>query len=105
MSVVSVTAIFASSEEANTIARTVIEERLAACANIGAPVRSIYHWNGAIEEAGEVPAAFKTTAAQAERLIERIAELHSYDVPCITAAPLDKVLASYADWVAETVRR
>lgn len=105
MSVVTVTAMFADAEEAGRIGRTVVEERLAACVNIGAAVHSIYHWRGSIEEAGEVAASFKTTAAMAATLIARIAELHSYEVPCIYAAPVNQLLASYADWVEENVRR
>jgi periplasmic divalent cation tolerance protein len=105
MSVVTVTAFFSSQEEAHRIGRTVVEERLAACANIGGRVHSIYHWQGSIEEAGEVAASFKTTAAVADALIVRIAELHSYDVPCILAEPVGKLLAAYSDWVEANVRR
>ena len=105
MSVVTVTAIFATEEEARSIGRTVIEERLAACVNIGGAIHSIYHWQGEIAETDEVAASFKATAAMADALIARIAELHSYEVPCIYAAPVDKVLASYGDWVEENVRR
>ena len=104
MSVVTVHAIFANAGEAERIGRHVVEERLAACVNIGGAVRSIYHWQGDIEESDEITASFKTTAAMAGILIARIAELHSYDVPCIYSEPVDKLLASYADWVEETVR-
>lgn len=99
MSVVSVYAIFANSEEAQRIARQVVEERLAACANILAPVRSIYRWQGAVETADEVAAIFKTSDRQADALITRVAALHSYGIPCIATWPIDKILASYADWV------
>jgi periplasmic divalent cation tolerance protein len=105
MSVVTVTAYFASEEEARTIGRTVVEERLAACVNIGGAVRSIYHWQGEIADSNEVAASFKTTAAMADTLIARIADLHSYEVPCVFAAPVEKLLASYADWVEENVCR
>ncbi len=105
MSVVTVTALFASEAQARAIGRTVVEERLAACVNMGGAVHSIYHWQGDIAEASEVVASFKTTAAMADALIARIADLHSYEVPCIYAAPIDKLLASYADWVEENVRR
>ncbi len=103
MSVVSVYAIFADFEEAERIGRQVIEERLAACINILGPCRSIYRWQGVIETADEVAAIFKTSAPVADRLITRIAGLHSYDVPAITVWPIDKLLASYADWVEESV--
>jgi periplasmic divalent cation tolerance protein len=103
MSVVSVYAIFASVEEAERIGRAVVEERLAACINILSPVRSIYRWRGAIEEANEVAAILKTTAASADALITRVAALHSYDVPCIVTWPIDKILGSYAAWVQDSV--
>jgi len=103
MSVISVYVVFADIEEAERIGRAMIEERLAACINILGPIRSIYRWNGAVEQADEVAAVFKTTDRQADALITRIASLHSYDVPCIANWPIDKVLAAYADWVEESV--
>jgi periplasmic divalent cation tolerance protein len=104
MSVISVYAVFADANEAERIGRVVIEERLAACINILGPVRSIYRWKGAVESADEVAAVFKTTHARAEALIARIAQLHSYNVPCIACWPIDKVLESCAQWVEESVR-
>jgi periplasmic divalent cation tolerance protein len=103
MSVLSVYALFANDEEAQRIGRTVVEEQLAACVNIFGPVRSIYRWQCVIETAGEVGAIMKTTQARADALIARIAALHSYDVPCIVTWPIDKVLASYSDWVEANV--
>ena len=103
MSVVSVYVLFASAEEAERIGRTVIEERLAACINILGPVRSIYRWQGAVETSDEVAAILKTSLIEADALITRIAALHSYEVPCITTWPIDKILHSYADWVEDHV--
>ena len=103
MTVVSVYAIFASADEAERIGRQVVEERLAACVNILGPCRSIYRWQGAIETADEVAALFKSTRAQADLLVARIAALHSYEVPCIAVWPVDKILADYADWVETSV--
>ena len=103
MSVVSVYAVFANAEEAERIGRTVVEERLAACINILAPVRSIYRWKGAIETAQEVAAILKTSDTMVDALITRIAALHSYDVPCIVSWPVEKILASYAAWVEDSV--
>ncbi len=103
MAVVSVYAIFANADEAERIGRQVIEERLAACINILAPCRSIYRWQGAVETAEEVPAILKTTSAQADALIARIAALHSYEVPAISVWPIDKLLGAYADWVEDNV--
>ena len=102
MSVVSVYCIFASAEEAQRIGRTVVEERLAACINILAPCRSIYRWQGKVEEAEEVPAILKTADTVTDALIARITELHSYDVPAITVWPVHKLPGSYAEWVEES---
>ena len=103
MSVVSVYAVFANAEEAERIGRIAVEERLAACANILGPVRSIYRWQGAIETADEVAAIFKTTNERADGLIARIAGLHSYDVPCVVTWPIDKITSAYANWVEDSV--
>ncbi len=101
--IVTVYATFANADEAARIARALIEERLAACANILGPCRSLYRWQGAIEEAEEVPALFKTRADKAETLIARLAELHSYDVPAAVVWPIASALPSYADWVRREV--
>jgi periplasmic divalent cation tolerance protein len=103
LSVVSVYAIFADADEAERLGRQMVEERLAACVNILGPCRSVYRWQGVIETASEAPAIFKTSAARAEALVARIASLHSYDVPCVTVWPIDKLLAGYADWVEQSV--
>ena len=105
MSVVSLYAVFANIEEAERIGRTVIEERLAACINIFSPIRSVYRWKGKIETADEVAAILKTHHWRADALIERIAQLHSYEVPCIVAWPIEKIVGSYADWVEDSVIR
>ena len=103
MSVVSVYAVFADAEEAERIGRDVVEARLAACVNMLGPIRSVYRWKGAVESADEVAAIFKTSEEQVDALMTRIAGLHSYDVPCVVAWPVEKVLSSYAEWVEESV--
>ena len=103
--IVSVYATFGSDEEARRIARTLVEEKLAACANILGPCHSIYRWQSRIEEAGEVPALFKTSEAAAPALLARLAELHSYDVPAAVVWPIADALESYREWVAGEVRR
>ena len=103
MSVISVYAIFATAEEAERIGRAVVEARLAACVNLLGPIRSIYRWNGAVESADEAGAIFKTSEAQVDALMTRIADLHSYDVPCIVAWPVERALGAYADWIEESV--
>jgi len=100
---VTVYATFGNEEEALRIARICVDERLAACANLLGPICSIYRWQGAVEDATEVSALFKTTSEGAEALIARIAALHSYDVPAAIAWPIVEAHAPYADWVrAET---
>ena len=97
--IVSVYATFGSDEEARRICRTVVEEGLAACANILAPCHSIYRWQGRIEEAAEHAALLKTSSAAAPKLLARIEALHSYDVPAAVAWPIGEALHSYRDWV------
>lgn len=98
--IVTVYATFASEEEARRIARILVEERLAACANILGGCHSIYRWRGTIEESEEVAALFKTSADRAEALIARLAELHSYEVPAAVVWPIATAWPAYAGWVA-----
>jgi periplasmic divalent cation tolerance protein len=105
MSVISVYVVFADDDEAERIGRAMVEERLAACINILGPIRSIYRWKGAIETSDEVAAVFKTSDDRAGDLITRVAALHSYDVPCVTAWPVANILGAYADWVEDSVTK
>ena len=102
--IVSVYATFGGDEEARRICRTLVEEGLAACANIFAPCHSIYRWQGKIEEAAEHAAILKTSAEAAPRLLARIAELHSYDVPAAVVWPVADALGPYAAWVGSEIR-
>jgi periplasmic divalent cation tolerance protein len=94
---------FGSDAEARRISRGAVEKRLAACANVFAPVRSFYWWNGAIEDEDEVAVVFKTSDDRRDALVAFIADTHSYDVPSIIVhRPVD-ANAPYAAWVdAET---
>lgn len=103
--IVTVYSVFGSEEEAVRIARILVEEQLAACANLLAPCRSIYRWQSRIENAEEHPALFKTAAERAEALIARLAELHSYDVPAAVVWPIDSALPAYAEWVVSETRQ
>jgi periplasmic divalent cation tolerance protein len=88
--------------EASTIARTLVGERLAACVNMVAPVRSIYRWQGAIEESRECLLLIKTSARHYAKLERRVKELHSYDVPEIVAMALAHGLPDYLKWIVES---
>ena len=101
--IVALYVVFGSREEAERIGRSMVEQRLAACVNILGPCRSIYRWQGAVEEADEVAAIFKTRQAQVEPLMAAIHQLHSYDVPAIVSLPIAASHRGYLEWViAET---
>lgn len=84
-------------------ARTLVDERLAACVNVLPPMESIYRWQGAVEQASERQVIMKTTALGVEALKARIAALHPYDVPEILVLPLAGGGESYLNWVRESV--
>jgi periplasmic divalent cation tolerance protein len=90
-----------SEEEAVKIGRTLVEERLAGCANIVSGVRSIYRWKGAIEDDQEVLMILKTRRELFEPLKRRVKELHSYTVPEVIGLPLAVGLDDYLKWLEE----
>jgi periplasmic divalent cation tolerance protein len=90
---------------AKRIAHVVVEEGLAACVNLGAPMLSMYTWKGQMEGAEEVPMWFKTTGARMQALIESITRQHPYEVPEIIAVPVVGGAAPYLDWVREQTAR
>jgi periplasmic divalent cation tolerance protein len=89
----------ASLEEALRIAEALVEERLAACANILPGVRSIYRWQGRVERAEEVELTLKTRRPLVPELTRRVQALHSYECPCIIALPIEGGNAAYLDWI------
>lgn len=99
MSVMFVYATAADAEEARRIARQVVEEQLAACANIIAGVTSIFRWEGKLEEAAEAMLILKTTEEKLDRLIARVKSLHSYECPCIEALPVVEGNRDFLEWV------
>ena len=94
-----------STDQAREIARRVVEEKIAACANIITGMKSIYRWEGRVEEGDEVVLILKTRALMVPELSARVQELHSFDVPCVVEIPLGRGNPDYFAWiVAETVR-
>lgn len=89
----------ASKDDALQIGRTLVKERLAACANILDGMHSIYRWQGTVEEAQEALLILKTRTGLAEKVIARVAELHSHDVPCAVTYDMANGLAAYLDWI------
>jgi len=88
---------------AERVARAVLEPRLAACANIAPGLRSLYRWQGRIEDEGELAVTLKTRAALFGRLAEAVTAVHPYEVPAIVALPILRASEAYAAWIlAET---
>ncbi len=87
-------------DEAKRIARTVIEEKLGACANIF-PITSIYRWHGNVEEEGEYALFIKTKTELVDRLTSRVRDLHSYETPCIVSFNIDAGDQSYLSWIEQ----
>ena len=88
-------------EEAARIARSLVEEKLAACVNIVAGVRSVYSWEGKVQDDAELLMIVKTSTARSEQVVARILELHSYDTPEAIVLPLVGGSAGYLKWVTE----
>ena len=92
-----------STDAARKLARRLVEERLAACVNIIGNVTSVYKWEGRIEEDAELLLVIKTRDGRLRELMDRIGELHPYDVPEILCWPVQEGSRPYLDWVvAET---
>lgn len=85
---------------AESLARHLVERRLAACVNILAPCHSVYRWQGAVETATEVPLLIKTSAAGYAALERELRARHPYELPEIIALPLTQGLPDYLAWVA-----
>ena len=93
--------LFGSKEEAKSVAKTLLREKLIACANIWDRVSSIYIWDGREEESDETIAIFKLQASTVEAAKRRIEELHSYECPCIILLDPEHVNQPYAQWLHE----
>ncbi len=90
-------------DEARRIGRSLLEARLAACVNIIDNMKSIFRWEGAIEEAEEVVMIAKTTDTRIPALIEHVRANHSYDCPCIVSLPVENGHQPFLDWVTAEV--
>ncbi|MDX1645515.1 MAG: divalent-cation tolerance protein CutA [Longimicrobiales bacterium] len=88
---------------AQSLAHRLVEERLAACANILPGVTSVFWWEGAVQRESEVLVVFKTTEARYADLRRRLEELHSYDVPEVLRLSVPETSESYLAWVRKEV--
>ena len=93
-----------SDVQADTIARALVEERLAACVNILGSVCSVYRWKGSVTRDEEKLLLIKTTAARLEAVRARIRELHTYEVPEILSIPIGSGDRDYLSWLEDAVR-
>jgi len=93
-----------SEDEALKIARALVEEKLAACANMISPLRSIYRWEGKICDEKEWLLLIKTRQSRFEDLAKRVKALHSYSVPEIIALPITEGSPAYLNWISENTK-
>lgn len=99
--VIVLTTLPADAEGAANFARTLVEERLAACVNVLPEMQSIYAWEGSVEDEQERQIVIKTTAGRLEGLWERVKELHSYEVPEFLVLPIVDGNDAYLHWMKE----
>ena len=90
-------------EDAEWIAREVVERRLAACVNILPAVTSIYRWRGEVEKNEEILLVMKTRSERFEALREAIVSMHSSEVPEVIALPIETGYPPYLAWLDESV--
>ena len=89
---------------AERIAQVLVEGGLAACVNMGAPMTSVYSWQGKVERNEEVPLIIKTTRDRQEEVVQALAKLHPYEVPEVLVVSAQDGLDSYLDWVRRQTR-
>ena len=87
-------------DAARRIGRALVEERLAACANVLGPITSIFRWDGKVQEEGEAVLIAKTRADLVPALTDRVKALHSYSCPCVVSWPLAAGNPDFLSWIA-----
>ena len=90
-----------SRAEAQVIAHTLVERRLAACAQIS-DIHSVYRWQGEVQSADECRVVLNTTRERYAQVEQAIRELHGYELPAIHAWTFDAILAPYAEWIVQS---
>jgi periplasmic divalent cation tolerance protein len=92
-----------SESEAQNIAQTLVERKLAACVNIVPRIQSVYRWQGKVEKAEEYLLLIKTVTARKEQVLSSIRELHSYELPECIALEVESGDEKYLAWIADSV--
>lgn len=94
-----------SEEEALKIGSTLVEERLAACANVLGRTTSLFWWEGKLQRESEVALILKTRSELVEQATQRVKALHSYSVPCVVALPIAAGNPDFLDWITKETER
>lgn len=100
--------VIVTSDDADWLAehtRRLVIDRLAACGHISAPIRSIYRWDGQVQDDTEARVALHTRASLVPAIIDRTNAEHSYDVPCVIALPISEGNPAYLVWIAASTRQ
>jgi len=95
----------ASKFEARRIAKSLIENKLAACVNILGEIESLFIWKSKVDTAKEVLLVVKSRKENLNKIIKLVKSLHSYDVPEIIALPIVGGSKTYLDWIDESIRQ
>ena len=92
-------------EEAKKIARNLLEDRLVACANIMPKMESIYWWEGNLEEDVESILLLKTHSELVDKVIDRVKEIHSYQIPCALEIQIKSGSQDYLNWLDNSLEK
>ena len=96
---------YPNTDAAMAAARLAIEEKLAACANIYPPMKSVYMWEGKREESGEVAVFFKTRRSLVSEATAALWSIHPYELPCFVVLPVEGGSADYLAWIRSQTER
>ena len=86
-------------DNAHLIGKALVEEGLAACANILAPMTAIFRWEGRVKEERETALLVKTTEQQVDALTKRVVALHTFSCPCVVSIPIDGGNSAFLRWI------
>ena len=86
-------------DNAHLIGKALVEEGLAACANILAPMTAIFRWDGRVKEERETALLVKTTEQQVDALTKRVVALHTFSCPCVVSIPIDGGNSAFLRWI------